>query len=491
MMPIDKRSILVGLVLSLVTIIVIIAIRLPFLSKPLTGEEGTHTMLLMQHFSSGALILGEHENDDLNSCLTLIGHVDGRDIFVRPSRNLMPYCFINRVVSPIASVFYDDRDNFELKTIFARAVFLSISVFGYFALSCVCLIASLRMGGVLKAFPFLLLLYASSTVLAVGSSIQPQLDGSIGVLLLGISFLLITLDASYNFNSKISFLLIFSAGFLISLCKNEWPIALLISVIIILLAKPLLKLLNFSNKTTWIAVDEKRRLQILILWILAGIITCIFLSPSDYFSGYKLMRAIGDQHYSPWKLIETYQDLLKPLGILMLMSGFLAALNFKQLFSKNILISVYLVFACGVVIGFINSGWLGDSFPRYFAPPLLLIAGYCIVTLSQLSKMRQWLAAIFCIPILFWGVWKNMQILNVYAQSSISITVPGDTNWIKNDILSVAQRSRENPNAVFIAHSSVRYYFPGAQFVSMDYGESGAKEILKLMNRSDLELIKR
>jgi hypothetical protein len=150
---------------------------------------------------------------------------------------------------------------------------------------------------------------------------------------------------------------------------------------------------------------------------------------------------------------------------------------------------VYFIFSIGVIIGFVHSGWLGDSFPRYFAPPLLLIASYGAASLAYVSDRKKLIAFIFCFPFLIWGIHQNLKILNVYYQSSISITVPGDTNWITNEILGAEKGSRENPNLVFITQSSIRYYFPKTQFVSKDYGESGAKEILKIMNRTDLKLL--
>jgi len=487
-----RQSINFRLFLVLLTILAILAIRLPFLSKPLTGEEGTHAMLIVQSPSSDALILGAKEKESLNSCLTLIAHIGGRDIFVRPSRNLAPYCFLNKALNPIASPFYRALTSFEDKTKFARSIFLGISALGYLALVGICFLSSCNLRGTSMVLPFLILLYASSTVLSVGSSIQPQLDGSLGVGLLGISFFLVALDAAFVLRTQISIALIFLAGYLVAFCKNEWPLALAASILVCLVLRTIMIVWIKNGRGSKNSFSIPIKLLFLVLGLGAGMLTCFLISPNDYLSGYRLMQSIGSQKYSPLTLIAIFRDLLHPLGILILIAILMTLLNLKEQLHHNFLLLIYLVFAVGITVGFISSGWLGDGFPRYFAPPMLLVAGYIAAVLPTLFDGKKLYITSLCILIIGLGIVQNFRILNVYRETSISITVPGDTNWIKNEIVSVAEKSLSNPNQVFIVHSAVRYYFPNTQFVAMDYGnELAAQDILNMINNPRLELVGR
>jgi hypothetical protein len=490
-LKIRSQGICLRLFLALLTIVSILAIRIPFLDKPLTGEEGMHAMLLVQSPSSNDLFLGTKEKESLNSCLTLIGNIDGRDIFVRPGRNLAPYCFFNKGIKPIVSPFFRDQASFEDKTIFARSIFLSISTLGYLALVGVCFMGSLRLRGISIVLPFLILLYAASTVLSVGSSIQPQLDGSLGVSLLGFSFFLVALDSAYLFRVQISIALIFLAGYLAAFCKNEWPLALAGSILVCLTLRLIMMFWIKKDQNSKNSFNIPIKLLFLVLGLGAGMLTCFLISPNDYLSGYKLMQSIGSQKYSPTTLMAIFRDLLNPLGILLLIAISMTLLSLKVQLHRNFILLVYLVFAAGIGVGFISSGWLGDGFPRYFAPSMLLVAGYIAAVLPTLFDDKKPYLTAICIAIIGLGLVQNFRILNVYREATISITVPGDTNWIKNDIVLVSERSQANPNQVFIAHSSVIYYFPKTQFVSMDYGESGAREILKIINDPRLELVGR
>jgi hypothetical protein len=220
-------------------------------------------------------------------------------------------------------------------------------------------------------------------------------------------------------------------------------------------------------------------------------LTCLIISPGDYLSGYKLMQSIGSQNNSPVTLITIFRDLLNPLGLLICISVLMTLINFREQLNHNFFLLIYMVFAVGIGVGFISSGWLGDGFPRYFAPPMLLVAGYIAAVLPTLFDRKKSYLAIICIAVIGLGIVQNFRILNVYREATISITVPGDTNWIKNDIVLAAKRSLDNPNQVFITHSSVRYYFPRTQFVSMDYGASGAQDVLKMINKPHLEIVGR
>ena len=104
---------------------------------------------------------------------------------------------------------------------------------------------------------------------------------------------------------------------------------------------------------------------------------------------------------------------------------------------------------------------------------------YLITLLPEVLQTlnRLWLAPILVFMVML--IYQNYQILEVYRTTSISITVPGDNNWKKNDLVRIAKLSKENPHQVYLIDASIIYYFPDTNFISSDMGKLAAEELLK------------
>lgn len=476
----------IRLAICLLFFIAIIAMRIPFLDKVLSGEEGSHAALIVKKIDGTEIILGSSGSAHANSCLPLVGHLDGKDILANPSRNIMPYCIINKVIQPVAGPIWEKLDDFRDKTILARSIFLGISLIGFISCLAVCLLVSFKLNGIATLIPYLLLIYASSSPFLVGASIQPQLDGTIGLALLCTSFLLIYITSQDYIKRNRRYTLLLLGGILLSLCKNEWPLAFMASIFGFLFLNflsgiigqyyPRLSFLSFSFETI-----KSSGIIALSIGLVIGVVVSITLSPLDYFSGFHLMNSVEKRHYSSLALLKNYREILIPLGGLFITGVIFTIASFYNKNSARFFLPlVYFIFAINIALGFIWSGWLGDGFPRYYAPPTMLATIYLIALLPLVANKIRDSISVASILFLAFLIFGNAKALVIYYKNSISITVPGDTNWIQSDLKRAYITSNEDPNAVSMTHSSVYFYFPSTNFISRDLGdENNAKTLIR------------
>ena len=214
--------------------LLMITLRAPFLQQTLIGEEGIFAILVSGYQSPAIKSTNDLPSQIDQHCLIVLGHIDQTgDALARPGRNIVPYCFLGFFIKPFIAPLNTATLDFDSKSGLIRSVFLGLSSVGFLSLCFLSYLVSLRLSGYKALLPFLVLFYFTTTHLAIGSSIQPQLDGAFGFLLLSNAALLIYLGsrASSPHWSKLS--LNFLAGFLVALCKNEWPLTLLVSVVLV------------------------------------------------------------------------------------------------------------------------------------------------------------------------------------------------------------------------------------------------------------------
>jgi hypothetical protein len=473
--------------------VLMLALRLPFLSQTLLGEEGTHAMLVIGgyelHFdpSSQRNAQGQDEH-----CLLIVAQLAGVDVVARPGRSLMPYCILGYGVRPLVQVFHPQNLSFDEKSVLVRSAFLAISIFGMIALTFLAYLVSLRLStGLARWAPYLILLFATSSPLIVGATIQPQLDGAFGFAFLGTASLLLYGASRPNISKVMRILFAFGCGILATLCKNEWPIALMASILgLLFLRLGVLAVLHGwakfrINSSPTMSLEEGSQVSALVLGLFggmaAGIALCYWLSPSDYMAGFSLMHGIQDSRKSHWKIFAKSvwfnAPLLKTLFILLAMGLVMALSNWRRLLSTQFSLAILWVWACAITIGFLQSGWGGDGFPRYFVTSFVLAASFVLSQLPAFfgmweSRLRVplFLGAIFILTIL-----NITQLVFIFALKQ-SITVPADPQNTKEALIGASQLYLRDQYGVVFHHSSLRYYFPGTNFISQAIGEEGAKQ---------------
>ena len=463
--------------------LLMIALRVPFLHQPLIGEEGMFAMIV-SGYQSPAI----KATDDLSSridqnCLLVFGHIDETgDTLGRPGRNIAPYCFLGLVVKPfIAPLNVASRD-FDVKSGLIRSVFLALSSVGFLSLCFLSYLVSLRLSGYKVLLPFLVLLYFTTTHLAIGSSIQPQLDGAFGFLLLSNATLLIYLGSrpSTPYWSKLP--LNFLAGFLVALCKNEWPLTLLVSVVLVYCI-----MFAYRAILSYRGISEDRNQNSLnllvgiglILGCLSGMGFCYLFSPNDYLAGFGLMKNIHGSRGSHLKIffqtLRFNYQILTPIIVMLILGLWCIWKNWKYLMNQEIGLLILYVLSFGILVGFMQSGWGGDGFPRYYLPPLLLSGVFLITQIpsvlpeSTTSIVLKSVFGIFGLAIVF-----NYGSLLTKFERGESLTVPGNYVDVKNALIGAAAINKKDPYGVMVHQVGLRFYFPGTNFIAIDLGREGA-----------------
>ena len=413
----------------------------------------------------------------------MLGHIDQTgDALARPGRNIVPYCFLGFFIKPFIAPLNTATLDFDSKSGLIRSVFLGLSSVGFLSLCFLSYLVSLRLSGYKALLPFLVLFYFTTTHLAIGSSIQPQLDGAFGFLLLSNAALLIYLGsrASSPHWSKLS--LNFLAGFLVALCKNEWPLTLLVSVVLVYC-------LMFAYRTIAsyrdISVDthqNSRNLSVgigLILGCLVGMGFCYLFSPNDYLAGFGLMKNIHGSQGSHLKIffqtLRFNYQILTPCIVMLILGLWCIWKNWKSLLNQEMGLFILYILSFGILAGFMQSGWGGDGFPRYYLPPLLLSGIFLITQLpSALPQLTKAIVSKSFAVILGLAIVINYSALLIKFERGESLTVPSNYVDVKNALIGAAAINKKDPYGVMVHQVGLGFYFPGTNFITLDIGREEA-----------------
>jgi hypothetical protein len=316
----------------------------------------------------------------------------------------------------------------------------------------------------------------------VGGSIQAQLEGSFGVALFGLSGLL-SYWGAYKLK-KTSYILIFIAGVLLSLCKNEWPLTALSAASIYLL----ISCVSFFKAI--FGPDNKQQTYIAFtyaLGLLSGMLFCYVFSPKDYIAGYIFMRGINDARMSIFTLIQAVGHLIYPAAIIVALAGFIFVCNLKKYLKQGSILFIWITTGIALFAGFLHSGWIGDGFPRYFIPSIISLLLFLLMTLPYLSNNKM----NYLIGFLLIGVCVNLYSLTRSKLNNESITsVPGlRLDSMQATMKALADKNIENPNLIPYGYYGSRYYFPEADIISNGFGLSGAKFIIEKFGNKNMVII--
>lgn len=166
--------------LAAVLLVVIAAVRVPFITNILAGEEGDFAALLLNDPPTSAL-----DYDHLPR--QIAGSVDGRLTLSSFHRTVMPYIILERLGRLFASGYALGRLPPEKITIVARLPFAIVFLLGSAGLIALTIhaatSASKYRSAAVAAAPLGVTFWSLTCPLAVGASIEPQIDGSAGVRL--------------------------------------------------------------------------------------------------------------------------------------------------------------------------------------------------------------------------------------------------------------------------------------------------------------------
>ena len=359
-MPGVRRLFCLKILLAAALLVVVAMARLPFIGNVLAGEEGDFAALVLNDMPTSVV-------SDTHLPRDQIGFIDGKPVLTSFHRTVMPYIILERLGRSFAVRHALGRLPAEELTVAARLPFAIIFVLGIVGLITLTVqdASSTRERPALAAAlaPLGVTLWALTTPLAVGASIEPQVDGSVGVLLLGTSASLLAIGDIAHGAARRRFLV---AGLLAGLGKHEWALAFAAATL-----GTFLIVLVFSSERRQTAFA----LAAFFIALAVAVALSYAVSPADYRNGFGIMESFYSRTGGRlWALEPPQLPFTLSVVVLVAVDGALLAMLLRPLLRTAPGLLLAYLGAAAITIGYIVSGWPGDFFPRYFTPPLIISA---------------------------------------------------------------------------------------------------------------------
>lgn len=310
--------------------------------------------------------------------------------------------------------------------------------------------------------------WALSTPLAVGASIQPQLDGSVGVLLLGLSAFLLS--------TKKHPTLLVCAGILAGLGKHEWSLAFFVAAVLVIFIK---------------LVGEKsvdKNIILFLIGLAAGVGISLTASTSDYLAGFSVMRSFYGEE-SPLYLARKNYQYLAPTALVLISCGVLILINFGKILVDDSLNFMLFLSGAAILCGFALSGHNPDL-PRYFAPALV-IGVYVFLNLRSFGSAPKVYNSILYLALLC-GFIFNAQYLISRFSNDLSVTTCATTMPDLNQQRRIYDETinQNLKNKIPVISSGIWLYYPDIFFIEESVARVGGMQLLeKYKRQSDFEII--
>jgi hypothetical protein len=469
----DRRRILLWISI-LALFAAALLLRLPFITNPLLGEEGSFARLVIGSATVASKIPRGYPE-------MLAGRIDGTEIFGPFQRNIVIYLVLDYPVRWLGNLLWPSGDTFDSVTVSARATYLLVFSCGVWVLGWAIMRFASRGSFFSLLAGFALAAYVLTSPLLVGASIQPQIDGSIGILFLGFcAFFLLKADLSRGATK-----FYVAAGLIAGLGRPEWLIAMVGAAVIAGFASFL-----FSDRITGRAIIDRPKLKLgpvlFCTGLAAGAIISIVISPNDYFAGFSVLTRVSATTGGNLAMVVPFKNFLIPLAILSAVTALMAFLTFlhggkgrKASLTTGQLIT--LIGGIAIIVGFTLSGWSSDGFLRYFAPGMLLVAVSAIGLLSASiplgwAKFRDLTVIAGCAIGLYFNA---TSLLDSYRrQVSISSYHGFSLKLARARMLQSAAISKSE-HRIVLEFSALNLYYPEAEFVSRDWGLEGARQLIE------------
>ena len=438
-------------------LLLLLWVRWPFLSNVLVGEEGMHAAFVLAKSSMAPI-----SADGVPRLM--LGALDGQPFLGATQHPIGPYVLLRGMSAfwPVDLTEPLGAGGVALRSIQARLPFLLLYALGVAGLLArVSRMLAMRVSWI-AALVAGVVLYGLSTPLAVGSSIQPQIDGSVGVFLIGMASWLLTWRAA----TTPACLAAGTAGVLVGFGKQEWVMALMAAVIATLV------LGGFRWPRAW------RVSLACVVGLVVGSCLTYQLSPSDYFASFDLMDRFlaKSSGVNRFDLLSSWSNYLVPLLFILLVMTAVGLRRWSLLLQQN---PGSLIVGCtswAIALGYAAAGWVGDGFPRYYSPALVA-ALYALVSFAEVQSLQRvnrlplWIAfgALGC------GLFINIGVIGPGLSNRVSITsMPGlPTKPLVRRFTELAQMKSAPNSPVYVDHSSLWIYAPHLSFVHFDPSVEG------------------
>lgn len=460
-----SRPVLACLAFLVVTL-ALIASRLPFLSNTLLGEEGMFAALVLNPTPPSAEVANRLPQQ-------LVAQIDGQRIYSSFEHPIVPYLIMERGVGVLGRAAHALDGSFAFRSAVARGCYLALFTIGVLGLIWLAAAKLTEHTGPAFVNPALVI-YVLTTPLLLGASIQPQVDGSVGVMLIGFAaFILVAWQGRSR--ETAAFLV---AGILIGLGRIEWALAFAVAALAVLAAQVML-----------VARAPRYLPLVFVVGLAAGSALSYLTSPADYLSGVDVMRRISATSNGSLEAARQQRPLMTPALILAAAAVGFGAPRLRKLLTDASGALILGLGGVGVIVGFAASNWSGDGFPRYYAPALVALA-YAVVDLARRVDWSS-LGRIAAVLLILVGLVSNARFARDRLQQDVSIsTYPGMSLASVRAQMAESARMASSEHAIPLEHSSFSIYYPGLSFVSRDLGLDGAKDLLAAKNPADLSRLR-
>ena len=421
--------------------------RAAFLAQPPIGEEGIFANLFYSRPAGPAYLL--------------LGRIDGREIREPFNHPAPPYELLS-ALGGVARAVFGLRTFQEWTWIFvARLAFAGFLFVVLFLLGLAVLTAPEQ-----EKRPLLLalILAAGLSPLAISSSVNLYLDGSVGALAAGLFALAVGMEIRGRGGARARLLLVGLTAFGVGLGKQEWSLALVGAAV----ATAVVWRVVFRTKTPHAAL-----LLVAVAGCVGGNLASYGFDPVNYL-GHLTFYQNADQ--LPWSGLHPTRALLARLWIL-LAPLFLAALG--AWFAARRRTPAALLgywFALFLLLGFLpNLATAGFAF-RYFAPALAaLIVAVVLLAPEKPGRIQQALLAagvvVFTVQFAFFrqaAVERHLSVTDGFG-------LPVAAYFPQKAQMVAAARAR---GCVPILPAWVKFQFPETDFVIPSVDAAAAERLI-------------
>jgi hypothetical protein len=438
--------------------------RLPFLGNTLLGEEGMFAVLVLDPKTPSSEVANGLPQQ-------LIAQIDGRRVYGIFEHQIVPYLIMERGVGILGRAAHTFERDFTYRNIVARGcyfVLFCIGVLGLLWLAAASIVET-RLDGP-RFVVAVLVVYFLSTPLLLGASIQPQVDGSVGVMLTGLAALTITAGLGRGQRSAA----LLAAGVLIGLGRIEWVLVFIPASLAVLVGQVAL------------ANQAPRHLPLIfVVGLVIGSAISYLASPDDYIAGIDLLKRFSTDASSSFEAARQQWFLLTPVFAAAASAVIFVMLQLRRLLREATGTLVLTLGSVGMIAGFAVSNWVGDGFPRYYAPAIVTLS-YAIVDLATRTNWSN-TNRVAAVSLMLVGGWFNLTYaLNGLSNDSSITSLPGTRLALARAQMEESAKWAEADRAIPFEYSSFIIYYPNLSFVSRDLGLDIAKELLTETNPADV-----
>ena len=432
-------------------VLLFFAVRLHYYKSPLTGEEGVFA----------DLTVNQRQGVDFH----LSSRINGEKIYFVPWHPAGLYYTVRAtglLFSPLIDLLPWQED--AKITPVLRFVF-SISTFFILSLLVIHICTHKK-----PVNPLLIILFIAVAVspVAIFTSANLQLDGSVGVLMNGVFALGLLFFLSSNSKKAIKYILLFASSFFLATGKQEWSMILLAAIFLVAIYLAIIRIRNSAK----ISQDIFMLLTV-TGGLVAGNIFSYFIGPENYIGGFEVFwnfsrigdLAEGKVESGRWiQLTLSRLEWTDTLMALIAISGFFVFIKRKEIKIAEILLWVY---GLGLFAGYSISIWNAE--PRYFAPSLIVMTATVIAIFPPRISAK---SMVFIAPI----------ILIMFATSA---------KFLHKTITELpsrpyfdASKIKLQPDQIAILSTANAWNKPDIDFINNSHSKEGIEETAEMYNKT-------